>query len=76
MLFLCFLEMHYAFILCAFSLCREVLHMIECKWRSVNSTATYVYTNNSNSLKLGCTTEVVDIIEQECISISYKDFLV
>ena len=40
-LFLCFSEMHYVFILCTFSWCREVLHMVECKWRSVNSTATY-----------------------------------
>ena len=40
-LFLRFLEMYYTFILCDFSLCREVLHIIECKWRSVNSTAAY-----------------------------------
>ena len=58
-LFLCFLDMHYAFILCVFSLCREVLHMIEyCKWKSVTSTA------NSNSLKLGCAPDLVDILEQ------------
>ena len=57
-LFLCFSEMHCAFILCAFSLCREVPYVIECKWRNVTSTTTY------NSLKLGCAPEFIWILEQ------------
>ena len=60
-LYLCFSKMHCAFILCIFSVCREALHMIECKWRSVTSTVTC---NNSNSLKLGFAPDFVGILEQ------------
>ena len=60
--FLCFLEMHYAFILCFFFMQRS---------SSCNGKISLQlqHTNNGNSLKLGCAPELVGILEQGCISI-------